>query len=46
MLIQFNLEPEVFHALAFEGFKEGLTDEQYAKYLCIEIYNHKTKDHE
>ena len=46
MLVQFKLEPEVFHALAFEGFKEGLTAEQYAKHLCIEIYNQKTKDYE
>jgi hypothetical protein len=46
MLIQFYLEPKDFHSLAFKGFKEGLTAEQYAKHLCIEIINKKNKDHE
>ena len=39
MLIQFYLEPEQFHALAFEGFKEGFTADEFAKHLCIELIN-------
>lgn len=44
MLVQFNLDPQEFHTLAFEGFKRGFTAEEFAKQLCIEIINKKHHD--